>query len=147
MNARASDRIVNKHKRFEKLLSGISTKLINIPVLEINGEIQRVLRAVVEFLGMDRGSVFLFSPDRLRMDRIHSWTEAGILPLPDNFETEEMPWTARNLLKKELVIFEKVEDLLHEASMDKEAILKYRIKSAIMVPMLNKNWRPRNAPS
>jgi len=147
MNARASDRIVNKHKRFEKLLSGISTKLINIPVLEINGEIQRVLRAVVEFLGMDRGSVFLFSPDRLRMDRIHSWTEAGILPLPDNFETEEMLWTARNLLKKELVIFEKVEDLLHEASMDKEAILKYRIKSAIMVPMLNKNWRPRNAPS
>jgi hypothetical protein len=81
------------------------------------------------------------------MDRIHSWTEAGILPLPDNFETEEMPWTARNLLKKELVIFEKVEDLPHEASMDKEAILKYRIKSAIMVPMLNKNWRPRNAPS
>jgi transcriptional regulator with GAF, ATPase, and Fis domain len=121
---------------FEKLLSTISTKLINLPVLEIDGEIQRGLQAVVEFLGVDRGTVFEFSPDMLSMNRIHSWTEEGILSSPVSYETEELPWTSEKLQKRELVLFEKVDDLPPEAGIDKQVLLNYRIKSAVMVPMI-----------
>ncbi len=136
MNVRASARILDNHLRFEKLLSEVSTKLINCPISEIDGEILRGLRAMVEFLAVDRGAVFRYSDDGLRMNRIHSWSAEGVLPSPDNFETEEMPWTANKILKKELVLFEKVDDLPHEASKDKQAIMKYHIKSAIMFPMI-----------
>jgi transcriptional regulator with GAF, ATPase, and Fis domain len=121
---------------FEKLLSKISTKLINLPVSEIDGEIQRGLQAVVKFLGVDRGTVFEFSPDMLRMNRTHSWTEEGILSSPDNYETEELPWTAEKLQKRELILFEKIDDLPPEACIDKQVLLQYHIKSALMVPMI-----------
>ena len=61
---------------FEKLLSTISTKLINLPVLEIDGEIQRGLQAVVEFLGVDRGTVFEFSPGHVKYEP-YSFVDRG----------------------------------------------------------------------
>ncbi|MEW6666977.1 MAG: sigma 54-interacting transcriptional regulator [Thermodesulfobacteriota bacterium] len=121
---------------FEKLLSTISTKLINLPGSEIDGEIQRGLQAVVNFLDVDRGAVFQFSTDMSRMNRTHSWTEEGIVSSPDNYETVALPWTAERLQKKESVVFEKTDDLPVEADIDRAALLNYGIKSAVMVPMI-----------
>ena len=121
---------------FEKLLSTISTKLINLPVSDIDGEIQRGLQDVVKFLGVDRGTVFQFSPDMSRMNRTHSWTEDGILSSPDKYETETLPWTAERLQKRASVVFEKIEDLPPEAETDKAVLLNFGIKSAVMVPMI-----------
>jgi formate hydrogenlyase transcriptional activator len=121
---------------FEKLLSTISTKLINLPVSEIDAEIQSGLKAVVNFLGVDRGTVFQFSPDMARMNRTHSWAERGILSSPINYETEALPWTAERLQTGELVLFERIEDLPVEANIDRQVLLRYNINSAVMIPMM-----------
>jgi transcriptional regulator with GAF, ATPase, and Fis domain len=121
---------------FEKLLSTISTKLINLPVSDIDAEIQRGLQDVVKFLGVDRGTVFQFLSDTLRMSRTHSWTEEGILSSPDHFETETLPWTAEKLQRRESVVFEKIEDLPPEAEVDKSVLMNFGIKSSVMVPMI-----------
>jgi len=121
---------------FEKLLSTISTKLINLPGSEIDGEIQRGLQAVVNFLDVDRGAVFQFSTDMSRMNRTHSWTEEGIVSSPDNYETVALPWTAERLQEKESVVFEKTDDLPFEADIDRSVLLNYGIQSAVMVPMI-----------
>ena len=121
---------------FEKLLSRISTNLINLPVSEIDGEIQRGLETVVKFLGVDRGTVFQFSPDMARMNRTHSYAEEGILSSPLNYQTEALPWTAERLQRGELVLFEKTKDMPAQAAIDREVLLRYGIKSAVMVPMM-----------
>ena len=135
----ASKRIIRSlddHLRFEKLLSLIATTLIDIPVAEIDGELQKGLGAFVNFLGVDRGTVFLFAQDRSRLERVYSWTEHGISPSPDRFDTEVMPWTVSKLLERESIIFDRVSDLPDNAWLDKEAIRKYNIKSATMIPMV-----------
>ncbi len=121
---------------FEKLLSTISTKLINPPLSEVDAEITRGLQDVVTFLGVDRGTVFQFSADMSRMNRTHSWTEEGILSAPDNFETETLPWTAKRLQERGSVVFEKVEDLPPEAGIDRAVLQNFGIKSSVMVPMI-----------
>ena len=55
---------------------------------------------------------------------------------PVSYETEELPWTSEKLQKRELVLFEKVDDLPPEAGIDKQVLFYYRIKSAVMVPMI-----------
>jgi formate hydrogenlyase transcriptional activator len=121
---------------FEKLLSEISTKLINLPISKIDKELQDSLQAVVEFLGVDRGTVFEFLPNMLHLKRIHSWTEEDVLSFPDNYEIEELPWSTAKLKKKELVFVEKVVNLPPEAGIDQQALMKYGIKSALMIPMI-----------
>jgi transcriptional regulator with GAF, ATPase, and Fis domain len=121
---------------FEKLLSTLSTKLINLPVSEIDEEVQRGLRDIVKFLGVDRGTVFQFFSDKLRMNRTHSWTEEGMLSSPEHFETETLPWTANKLQRKESIVFEKVKDLPPEAEVDKSVLMDFGIKSSVMVPMI-----------
>ena len=121
---------------FEKLLVEISTMLINLPISKIDQELQKSLQVVVEFLDVDRGSVFEFLPDMLHMKRIHSWTEKNVLSFPDNYEIEELPWSIEKLKKQELVFVEKVTNLPSEADIDKQALMKYGIKSALMIPMI-----------
>jgi transcriptional regulator with GAF, ATPase, and Fis domain len=121
---------------FEKLLSRISTELINLPGSEIDGKIRKGLEAVVKFLGVERGTVFEFSADKLKMNRTHSWTEEGILSSPERYTTEGLPWTAKKLQKGDLILVEKIDDLPAEAAVDKQLLQEYRIKSAIMVPMM-----------
>jgi formate hydrogenlyase transcriptional activator len=121
---------------FEKLLSGISTELINLPGSEIDKKIRKGLEAVVKFLDVERGAVFEFSADMLRMNRTHSWTEEGILSSPERYVTEGLPWTAKKLRKRELILVEKMDDLPPEAAVDKQLLQQYGIKSALMVPMI-----------
>jgi formate hydrogenlyase transcriptional activator len=121
---------------FEKLLSEISTKLINLPISKIDKELRGSLQVVVEFLGVDRGSVFEFLPDMLHLKRVHSWTEEDVLPFPDSYEIEELPWSISKLKKKDLVFVEKVGDLPPEANIDQQALMKYGIRSALMIPMI-----------
>ena len=75
---------------------------------------------MVKFLGIDRGTVFQFSPDMARMSRTHSYAEEGILSSPLNYQTEALPWTAEKLQRGELVLFEKIEDLPAEAGIDRQ---------------------------
>ena len=121
---------------FEKLLSDISTKLINLPISKIDEELRQSLKMVVEFLDVDRGSVFQFLPDMEHLKRVHAWTAEGALSSPEQYAIEELPWSIEKIKMKELAFAEEVNDLPPEAAIDQKALLRYDIRSALMIPMV-----------
>ena len=48
---------------FGRLVSDLSTRFTGLPVEEVDGEIERALRLLVELLGTDRSTFFLIDAD------------------------------------------------------------------------------------
>jgi transcriptional regulator with GAF, ATPase, and Fis domain len=67
---------------FEALLSDLSAAFINVPVSEVDGKIEQGLQRIVEFLGVDRSTVWKVNPEG-EMLCTHSFAKLGIKPPPD----------------------------------------------------------------
>ncbi|MCX5916091.1 MAG: PAS domain-containing protein, partial [Deltaproteobacteria bacterium] len=121
--------------RFEKLLSEISTHLVNLPAEQIEREIEQGLGRVVEFLGVDRGGVYIFSGDRTRISRKYFWGMEGIPESAPILEDQKFPWLSEKLRKGEILVIPRVDDLPEEAAQDREELKKYRNLSSLVIPL------------
>jgi len=92
--------------RFQDLISEISAILINLPAGEVDGQVERALKRIVEFLGIDRSSFGEFSEDRKELRATHSYAAPGIEPFPKIIVAYLLPWYLGKLLRTELVVFE-----------------------------------------
>jgi signal transduction histidine kinase len=112
--------------RFEKLLSSLSTALSHLAADDFDREIQRGLRQVVEFLGVDRGSLIEFSRDgsTARSWAIEEWMDVG-----------EFPWVTARLQRGDTVSFSQLENF-PEAAVDRQSYLAHRVKPQVAVPVL-----------
>ena len=121
--------------RFEKLLSEISTRLVNLPAEQIEREIEQGLGRVVEFLGVDRGGVYILSGDRTRITRKYFWGMEGIPESAPILEDQKFPWLSEKLRKGEILVIPRVDDLPEEAAQDREELKKYRNVSSLVIPL------------
>jgi PAS domain S-box-containing protein len=121
--------------RFEKLLSEISTHLVNLPAEQIEREIEQGLRRVVEFLGVDRGGVYIFSGDRTRISRKYFWGMEGIPESAPILENQKFPWLSEKLRKGEMLVIPRVDDLPEEAARDRETLKKFGNRSSLAIPL------------
>jgi PAS domain S-box-containing protein len=121
--------------RFEKLLSEISTHLVNLPAEQIEREIEQGLRRVVEFLGVDRGGVYIFSGDRTRISRKYFWGMEGIPESAPILENQKFPWLSEKLRKGEILVIPRVDDLPEEAARDRETLKKFGNRSSLAIPL------------
>ena len=121
--------------RFEKVLSEISTRLVHLPADQIEREIELGLRRVVKFLGVDRGSVYIFSGDRTRIFRKYFWGMEGIPESAPVLEDQKFPWLSRKLQKGEMLVIPRVDDLPQEAARDREELKKFRNLSSLVIPL------------
>src|SRR5260370_39929807 len=88
--------LLNERLRFESLLARLSATFINLPPEQVDSQIERGLRQIVEFLGIERSSLGQFSEDGNQLLVTHSYAVGGYPPaaLPDLAKT--WPWyTAR----------------------------------------------------
>jgi PAS domain S-box-containing protein len=120
---------------FEKLLLEISTRLANLPAEEIEREIEQGLRRVVEFLGVDRGGVYIFSGDRNRIPRRYFWGMKGIPESTPILEDQNFPWLSEKLRKGEMLVIPRVDDLPPEAARDRETLKKLGNRSSLAIPL------------
>jgi PAS domain S-box-containing protein len=121
--------------RFKKVLLEISTRLVYPPVEQIEQEIEQGLRQVVEFLGVDRGGVYIFSGDRTRIPRKYFWGMKGIPESAAVLEDQKFPWLSEKLRKGEMLVIPRVDDLPEEAAQDREELKKYRNVSSLVIPL------------
>ncbi|MCM2356810.1 MAG: sigma 54-interacting transcriptional regulator [Geobacteraceae bacterium] len=68
--------------RVESLLSDLSTDFIKVTVSEVDRKIEQGLQKVVEFLGVDRSSIWHVSPDKEQLLLTHSFALPGIKQPP-----------------------------------------------------------------
>jgi C4-dicarboxylate-specific signal transduction histidine kinase len=113
--------------RFEQLLSTLTAAFSHLSAGDFDREIQHGLRQVVNFLGVDRGSLIEFTRDgtTARSWAIEEWIDVG-----------EFPWMTARLQRGNLVSVSQLEELPDEAAVDRRSYLTHRVKPQVAVPLL-----------
>ncbi len=121
------ERSLAERLRFEKLLSSLSTAFSHLAAADFDREIQHGLHQVVEFLGVDRGSLVEFSRDgtTARSWAIEEWMDVG-----------GFPWMTARLQRGEIISVSQLEEFPHEAAVDRQSYLAHRVKPQVAVPLL-----------
>ncbi len=126
--------------RFEDLITTISTKLINLPIAEIDHHITEALKTIGLFVGIERAFVFLISEDRATISATHEWEAEGYQSFGDEFQNiplEAVSWGIGQLEKLEPVYIPRISDLPPEAKVERELFLKIDpVQSAILIPLV-----------
>ncbi len=112
--------------RFEKLLSSLSTAFSHLSAVDFDRAVQRGLREVVDFLGVDRGSLIEFYRDG---GTARSWA------IEEWMDVDGFPWMTVRLQRGDVVDFSRFEALPEEAAVDRQSYLAHRVKPQVAVPL------------
>lgn len=120
--------------KVEALLSDLSTDFINVPVSEVDRKIEQGLQKVVEFLGVDRSSIWRVSPDEERLVLTHSFAMPGIKQ-PLRIMENMIPEWYSMLCKGEIFSIANVEQLPDTFWREKQYCREQGdIKSILFIP-------------
>ena len=113
--------------RFEKLLSFLAAAFSHLSAADFDSAVQRGLRQVVDFLGIDRGSLIEFTRDgtATRSWAVEEWMDAG-----------EFPWMTARLQRGEVINVSQLDELPDEAAVDRQSYLVHLVKPQVAVPLL-----------
>jgi formate hydrogenlyase transcriptional activator len=125
--------------RFERLLSDLSARFVNIPPDRVDSEIDRGLRQILEFFQVDRAGLMRSLPDRSAHQITHGVYGENVpsVPLGVKLPRSLYPWAYRKLVEKhEVVSFSRLDDLPAEANVDKQTYAKWGIRSVLDIPII-----------
>jgi PAS domain S-box-containing protein len=125
--------------KLEELVTGISTRFINLEPAETDREINCSLQLIGEFAQVDRSYVFRFSEGDSRMENTHEWCAPGIPSHLDSLKSicaDRFPWWVGKLKQLEPINIPHVNGLQAEAAVEKEFLETQDIQSLVVVPML-----------
>src|SRR5947209_4092453 len=74
--SRQLDRL-HERLRFETLLARLSATFIHLPADEVDGQIERGLRQIVDVLQIDRSTLAQFSEDGTKLVATHTYSRPG----------------------------------------------------------------------
>lgn len=125
--------------KIEELIADISTNFINLAPEEVDVGINRALKMIGEFSGVDRSYVFLYSNGEEKMDNTHEWCAEGIRSEKDVLQgvpVDNFPWGIEKLKRLETIHISRLSDLPDCARAEKELQQLQNIQSFIVVPMI-----------
>jgi transcriptional regulator with GAF, ATPase, and Fis domain len=119
---------------FGSLISDLSTRFTGLPVEEVDGEIERALRLLVEQLGTDRSTFYLIDAEG-RLLMTHSWAHAGLEPTTPSV-TAQLLWYTRTLAAGDVVAMSRLpDDLPPDAEEERAYVRASGMKSNLTVPI------------
>ena len=121
---------------FELLLSGLSAKFSSLPPLEIDSEIENGLRLIVEFLNIDRSTLFECDLENDQFVALYSYAIKGVDRITTSFGANLFPYTWDTLQKGDGFIFSNHTELPKEAEIDMENFNKADLKSGYIAPII-----------
>ncbi len=133
---------IKYRENLERIITEISTELMNIEVEKIDENIDQALKRIGEFAGADRSYVFQFYEDLEKMDNTYEWCDEGVEPQMDRLKglsSDTFPWWMEKLKNFENITIPKVSELPPEAEAEKETFQAQNIKSLIALPMTTDN--------
>ena len=132
---------LNYHTDFEKLITEILARFVNLPADEVDSGIREALGKIGSFSGVDRSYVFLFSENGKRVDNTHEWCAPGIIPQIENLQAIDLessvPWFAKIIKNREVFLVSNLDDLPEEAKAERKEFRREGIRSIINVPIIS----------
>jgi signal transduction histidine kinase len=132
---RRAESALDERLRFETLLADLSAILSHLPAGEVERQIDRALRRLVEGLGVDRASLAEVTPGTGLARFTHSWALDGVAPVPSAVERGGFPWTVKRAQQGHIVFFARLDELPLEAETDRQSYLGFGIKSLVAIPL------------
>lgn len=123
--------------RFEKLVSELSAKFVNLPAAEVHTWIEQGLKQVVEFLNVDRSALMQLSEDQEELVVTHTYARPEMPPLPKmiKFEKSSFPWMNPKILSGETLCFSSLDEFPPEAKAERANFARFDLKSNITMPL------------
>ncbi len=119
---------------FGRLELDLSTRFTGLPVEEVDGEIERALRLLVEVLGTDRSTFALISSDG-RLTQTHFWAREGIEPTHPSV-TATAPWYGATLVAGRVIALSRLpDDLPEDAAWERAYVRASGMRSVLTVPI------------
>ena len=125
--------------RFERLLSGLSARFVNLPPDRVDSEIEDGLRQILEFVHVDRCALLRSLPDKTSWLITHVASSDYVPPVPAGIELPRSlyPWAYEKLAEKhEVVSVSRLDDLPAEAIADRQTCIEWGIRSYVNIPIL-----------
>jgi diguanylate cyclase (GGDEF)-like protein/PAS domain S-box-containing protein len=137
---RGAQEALRRRAEFEKLVSGISTRFINIANEELDASIEEALGQLASFVGADSAHVLLMSDDNLSARMTHEWDAPGI---PERgVQYGDLPaasfpyWIDVVQTRLDNFNLASMDDLPPEAVNERRIFSRMGIRSVLFVPMV-----------
>lgn len=124
---------------FDKLISLISTELINVQDDKLDQHIEDALAAVGEFCHADRSYVFQFNAAISEMSNSHEWVRSGISSHKDTLQQipqQALPYFYREIQQNLVFAVNNVAELPAEAAAEQQEFNAEDIQSVLCCAML-----------
>jgi PAS domain S-box-containing protein len=136
---RGAQEALLRRMRLEEAILDASTCFINVPLDQLDAEIDSTLQKLGRFAGADRAYVFQRRGDEEAMDCTHEWCREGVsaqISRLQNVVAGRFPWFAARLLRRETILVPRARELPPEAAREKEEFARQGVESMICVPMV-----------
>jgi PAS domain S-box-containing protein len=122
---------------FETMLTELSAAFANLSAYEVDRNIDKWLKTLVEFLGVDRAAFLQFEEDWTALHGTHSYTVPGIKSLPPPIEWDvQFPWFTDQLRRGVTIKWPRIpEDMPEEAVNEREYLARLGVKSGLNIPV------------
>lgn len=123
--------------QFEEFISELSAKFINLHAAEVDAWIEKALEKVVEFLEVDRSSLWQLNGENHDMVRTHVYASPG-LPMkagPNRLKKSDFPLMSHRLQKGEILCFSSLDEFPPAAKTEREYFSSIHVKSNITIPL------------
>ena len=124
--------------RFERLLSDISARLMEIQYDQVDAAIEMALGKILEFFQVDRCGLVRVSRNDNSWRITHAAYASGVSPVPKNTDLSLMlfPWVYQKIIGRgEVVSFTTRDELPVEAAVDRQTYEGLDIRSALNIPI------------
>jgi len=122
---------------FEKMLSKLSATLINLAEGQIEATIKDSLSSIADLLGLDRISLFDYSPEDTEFRMTISWCGAGVEAPPAVLGTDRLPLRRDALARGETVLLSDIDSLPEEALGEREYLKLVGTVSVATIPLMS----------
>jgi two-component system sensor kinase FixL len=133
-----AEQTLEERLQFERLLTGLSARFVKIRSDQVDSEIERGLRQVLEFFQVDRCGLIRTLPGRSAYQITHVAYSEDVPPVPAAIELPISinPWAYEKLiLKREVVAYSRLDELPPEANVDKQTWSEWGIRSNVNIPI------------
>jgi signal transduction histidine kinase len=135
-------RSLRQRVAFEELVTGLSTRFVNVAATAIDDELNAALGAIGAFAGVDRAYLFRFSPDGKLMVNTHEWCAPGIEPQIQNLQAlplTEVPWWSAGIKAGRVIHVADVDLLPDEAAAERAVLADQGVQSVLAIPMVQRD--------
>lgn len=129
-----------KQREFQKLVTTLATEFINLPLVQFDSGIDRMLAQIGEFIGADRAYIYQFSDDLSTANMRYEWCSRSTtsdIEREQDIRTKPFSVVFGKFKQGEADFIPKVLDLPESRQMERELLVSRGIQARITLPLFS----------